>query len=221
MTNTPWPDTVPVLSVFQIIDRQYGAPYEDGYPVDILSWVEYSFPNHAHRIEFWSILYRIYRIFDRERTTILSMMGIHSEGDHIVKWNTRVRILWNAAMVILGYTENQSDRALKVAEYIKSNHFFQKLEVVIGCRNGIYYPIAFYYEGEQISTNKAMMIDRREFNAEEETTQEYSTRPNINRGTDTKRQSNPSRHNRRVPTKPTTNYKGNPALRRLMQADGT
>lgn len=224
MTNTPWPDTVPVLSVFQTIGRQYGEPYEDGYPVDTLSWVEYSFPNHEHRIEFWKLHYRVYTVFEREREHLLSLMGIANESDHISKWNTRVRILWNTVMALLDYTENQSDRALKVAEYLQTHIIFQKLDVVIGCHNGIFYPIARYLDGVEITVNKAMTIYRKEFNAEEETNQpqDYGTRPYVNRSTDTKRSVSKTRgtSTRRIPTKPTTKYKGNPALRRLMQADG-
>lgn len=220
MIDTPWPDTVPVLSVFQTISQQYGDPYEDGYPVDTISWVEYAFPNHAHRVAFWTLSYRIYAVFERERDHLLSLMDINSEAEHISKWNTRVRILWNTVMAILGYTENQSDKALRVAEYIESNHFFQKLEVVVGCRNGIYYPIAYYHDNVQITMNRAMTIDRKEFNAEEETIED--SRSSINRSTDTERKGTTSRRpsNRRSKPKPTTTYKGNPALRRLMQADG-
>ena len=224
MTNTPWPDTVPVLSVFQTIDRQYGSPYEDGYPVDTLSWVEYSFPNHEHRIEFWKLQYRVYTVFEREREQLLNLMGIANEADHISKWNTRVRILWNTVMALLGYTENQSERALKVAEHLQTHTIFQKLEVIVGCRNGIFYPIARYLDGVEITVNKTMIIYRKEFNAEEETNQpqDYGTRPYVNRSTDTERQGTTSRRSstRRIPTKPATKYKGNPALRRLMQADG-
>ena len=227
MTNTPWPDTVPVLSIFQTIDRQYGEPYEDGYPVDTLSWVEYSFPNHEHRIEFWKLDYRVYTVFEREREHLLKLMGIANESEHISKWNTRIRILWNTVMTLLGYTENQSDRALKVAEYLQTHTIFQKLDVVIGCHNGIFYPIARYLDGIEITVNKSMTISRKEFNAEEETNQPQqdgvkAPRPYVNRSTDTERQGTTSRRSstRRIPTKPTTNYKGNPALRRLMQADG-
>lgn len=193
--TSDWPATVPVLSVFQTIGNQYDSPWVDGYPVDTLGWVEYSFPNHEHRIEFWKLHYRVYTVFERERLRLLNLMGVMSESAHVESWNTRVRIMWNTVMALLGYTEGQSDRALKVAEYIKTNTIFQKLDVVVGCHNGIFYPIARYLDGVEITVNKVMTIYRKDFNAEEETTQsqnqDYGTRSYVNRSTDTKRQSYP------------------------------
>ena len=201
--TSDWPATVPVLSVFQTIGNPYDSPWVDGYPVDTLGWVEYSFPNHEHRIEFWKLHYRVYTVFERERLRLLNLMGVMSESAHVESWNTRVRIMWNTVMALLGYTEGQSDRALKVAEYIKTNDIFQKLDVVVGCYNGIFYPIARYLDGVEITVNKAMTIYRKDFNAEEETSstqnqqsgakahQDYGTRPYLNRGTNTERQSYP------------------------------
>jgi hypothetical protein len=213
--TSDWPDTVPILSILQTIDQQYNSPWIDGYPVDTIGWAEYSFPNHAHRIEFWKLHFRVFTIFEREQLRLLNLMDIMTGGAD--NWYKRVRILWNTTMTLLGYTEGQSDRTLRVAEYIKTNTIFQKLDVVVGCRNGIFYPIARYLDGTEITVNRAMTIYKKDFNAEEETngskntssnqTQDYATRPNydgssrsnydgssrsnINRSTNTKRQSYP------------------------------
>lgn len=217
--NNNWPDTVPILTVFETFSRQYGSPYEDDYPTDLMGWTEYSFPNHEHRILFWQIYYKAYLIFSRERTHILSLMNISSELQHIAQWNTRMARMWNVAMILLGYTENQSDRSMRVAEYIKSNSFFQKLDAVVGCRNGVYYPIAYYYDNKEVTLNKVNTISRNEFNAEEENNnQEYSTRPTDHRRTTR----TTSRSKGFRPQKPNlTGNRTNPALQRLMQARGT
>lgn len=187
-----WPDTVPILSLLQTTSRQYCSPYEEGYPTDLVSWVEYSFPNHEHRAKFWTMFYKIGLIFNRDREHILSLMNIASEYEHITKWNTRIQVLWNAAMYLLGYSENQSERTTAVAEYVKDNNIFQKLDAVVGCRNGVYYPIAYYIDGKEVSMNRAVTINRSEFNAEEETNQDYATRPIVNRSTNKPRQNRPS-----------------------------
>lgn len=194
MDNTDWPTTVPILSLLQTTNNQYCSPYEDGYPTDLISWVEYSFPIHEHRIAFWTMYYKVGLIFNRDREHILSLMRIASEYEHITKWNTRIQVLWNATMYLLGYTENQSERTTAVAQYIQGNNIFQKLDAVVGCRNGIYYPIAYYIDDKEVTMNRAVTINRREFNAEEETNtqdQDYATRPIVNRSTNKPRQTRP------------------------------
>lgn len=218
--NNDWPVTVPILGIFQTTAQNYDSPDEDGYPTNLLRWVEYSFPNHEHRHQFWTMSYKAYLIFEQHRSDILALMNISSELTHTQQWNTRCRIMWNVAMCLLGYTEGQAPITLSVYEYINSNIYFQKLEAVVGCRNGIYYPIAYYHEGKEVTRNRIVTLikstevtlSKSIFNAEEETIHTQTrpitqTRSTYHRGPNIKRK----------PAKTTTNYRGNPA-QRLLQA---
>lgn len=211
MTTTDWPDTVPILSSLQSTTQDYDSPDEDGYPTNILRWVEYSFPNHEHRHKFWTAHYKAHLIFEQNKVEILKLMEIESELEHIKRWNARIRTMWNVSMCLLGYTEGQSDRTLSIYEYIKSNNYFQKLDAVVGCRNGIYYPIAYYHDNQEVTLNRVVTLSRNLFNAEEETsytqTRPITTRSTYHRGPNIKRK----------PAKPTTTHQGNAAFR-LLQA---